>query len=415
MEFLSDPLVGLVALIIVGAILRMNRKRLQSLFQSNNTAERSNTMNWKRGITDWWGRMFLTQPQERYSDYLWRLATAPAQSSAQSTFTQAPVTRPAQSVGRTAYDDNDQLSAAQAFMAQIAQTEDWIQALVRGFHVLTVGGQRGGKTVLTHEIAERRAAEGDEVYVIDPDGRPGMWPSAKVTAGYGDDFEEADRLLEWFETVIKDRREERRNGRRKFPPITLVITELGAVMAGCVKARETFEEIVRRGAKLGIRLLTDVQDNQVKTLKLEGASSLLINLTRVEVARDMSGKRTATIEGRAYVIPQLTDPEALADAAYAQRGVSSVSPVDTPGTPVPVRDEGAQNAGTEPSYQYRTSTVPATDAEEQLDHDIKLLHSVGISWNKIGEMLQLKGQKQARNARIRQALGVDVTEIADAA
>lgn len=306
---------------------------------------------------------------------------------------------------RAAYEDEDSLHAAQTFMQQMQQANDWMQALVNAFHVVIVGGTRGGKTVLAHALAERRAARGDAVYVIDPDGRPGMYPSAKVTAGYGDDFDEAGRLLTWFETVIKERREARRTGQRKFEPITLVISELGAVMAGCAKARDMFEEIVRRGAKLNVLLVADVQDSQVKSLKLEGASALLINLTRVEIVLDLNGNRTATIEGKSYPVPRLTDPEALADAAFERRQVSMVSSPLSSGTSVPVRGEGAKNAGTEASYQYRTSTVPPDDAEARLDHDIKLLHSVGISWNKIGEQLQLKGQKQQRNNRIRQALG----------
>src|SRR5262249_4942627 len=161
------------------------------------------------------------------------------------------------------------LGSAQTFMQRMQSAGNWIQALVNAFHVLIVGGTRGGETVLAHEIAECRAAT-DEGYVIDPDNPPGMWPFAPMGVGGGEDFDEADRLLAWFETVIAERRQERRDGRRKFAPITLVISELGAVMLGCPKARPMFEEIVRRGAKLGIRLVADVQDSQVKTLNLTG-------------------------------------------------------------------------------------------------------------------------------------------------
>jgi hypothetical protein len=400
MELLNNPLIEVMALIIVGVILRMNHKRLQNLFQSNNTAERSNTMNWKRGITDMWERMFPKQPQEPLFDYFMRLATVPEASaqSSQSASTQASVTRPAQPVGRTAYDDDDQLSAAQVFMAQIAQAGDWIQALVESYHLLIVGGTRGGKTVLAHEIAERRVAAGDEVYVIDPDSRPGMWPSAKVVAGGGDDFDEADRLLGWFDTVIKERREERRNGRRKFPPITLVISELGSVMTGCTKAREMFEGIVRRGAKLGIRMVADVQDNQVKTLKLEGASSLLLNLTRVEVRRGADGKRTATIEEKLYSIPQLTDPEALADAEYARR--SSVRQAEPLEPAEPVRSEGAISGGSNQfANQFdRTSSSGSTHQEavrggsglSKVNDRYELVRELvrtGMTGNKINDIL----------------------------
>jgi hypothetical protein len=178
------------------------------------------------------------------------------------------------------------------------------------------------------------------------------------------------------------------------------------VMTSTGLARSTFEEIVRRGAKLGIRLIADVQDNQVKTLKLEGASALLINLTRVEVQRQMDGRRVATIDRQAYTIPQLTDPETLADAAFEERNLSRIPELPFAGTPVPVRPEIAVPPGTPPSYQQRISTVPPYEADDFLDQRIKDLHAAEVSWNKIADIVGLKGQKQQRNARIRRALGL---------
>jgi hypothetical protein len=54
------------------------------------------------------------------------------------------------------------------------------------------------------------------------------------------------------------------------------------------------------------------QDSQVGTLKLEGKSALLGNLTRVDVQRQEQS-RVAVINGSAYHLPTLTHPDELVE------------------------------------------------------------------------------------------------------
>mgnify|MGYP000417152522 CR=1 FL=1 len=159
---------------------------------------------------------------------------------------------------------------------------DWINELITGFHLLIVGGTRGGKTVVAHHIAIARSLRGHLVLVCDPDARPGMWPGCTV-AGGGDDWHAIDGTLDHIIALIQERRALRsQGGQRTFDPVTLVWSEATYILTECPAARAVMEDVLRRGAKLGICLLMDVQDSQTSTLRIEGQSSLLINLVRVE-------------------------------------------------------------------------------------------------------------------------------------
>lgn len=183
-------------------------------------------------------------------------------------------------------------------------------------HRLIVGHTGGGKTTLMHHLATAWAAQGQQVIVIDPDAAPGQWPGCTV-AGGGDDRDGAARALASVAQVVSKRRSERAQGRRSFPPLHLVIDEAHDVLPDVDGAFDVFEDVARRGRKIGVRLTLGVQDKQVKTLGLEGRSELLRNFVKADIYKARDGRRLARVEDTVtgkhvdHAIPTLRDPETL--------------------------------------------------------------------------------------------------------
>ncbi len=194
----------------------------------------------------------------------------------------------------------------------------WLRRLLFALHALIIGQTRAGKTTITHFIATSRAKLGHRVIVCDPDAAPGMWPGCEVS-GYEDDFAAIEQTLQALRPELTARRTARsRRTKARLTPLTLVLSEAGDIMNRCPTARDIFEQVLRRGGKLNISLLVDVQDRQRDTLNIPGATHLLKNFEeQVEVYRE-AGQRRVRYAGQAFPVPDLPNPEELADA-YAQR------------------------------------------------------------------------------------------------
>lgn len=183
-------------------------------------------------------------------------------------------------------------------------------------HRLIVGHTGGGKTTLMHHLATAWAAAGQQVIVIDPDAAPGQWPGCTV-AGGGDDRDGAAQALGSVAQVVRRRRAERAQGRRTFPPLHLVIDEAHDVIPDVPGAFDVFEDVARRGRKIGVHLTVGVQDKQVRTLGLEGRSELLRNFVKADIFKARDGRRLARLEDTVtgkhvdYPVPSLRDPETL--------------------------------------------------------------------------------------------------------
>ena len=200
-----------------------------------------------------------------------------------------------------------------AALPAVSPSRDWLAELVDTRHALVIGQSGAGKTVLTHAVAMLRARRGDQVLVCDPDARPGMWPGCTAVGG-GDDYPAIEAQLRQVVAEVERRRKARAEGQREFGPLTLVLSEAGDIMSECPSARPLFESMLRRARKLNASLLVDVQDDQASTLDLEGATQLKKNFSMVLDLRLEGKKRVARIDKQSYEVPQLPDPEALADA-----------------------------------------------------------------------------------------------------
>ena len=187
-----------------------------------------------------------------------------------------------------------------------------LDRLAQAPHRLIIGHTRGGKTTLLHALATGWAAEGQRVLVADPDAAPGQWPGCEV-AGGGDDMPAIAALFDEVRAEVARRRAARAQGERVFAPLHLVIDEAQDVLPDA-GGYDLFEDIARRGAKLGVRLTVGVQDKQVATLGLEGKSAILRNLETVDVMRTAGGRvavlrHPVTGEREQYPVPDLPDPE----------------------------------------------------------------------------------------------------------
>ncbi|HEU4322932.1 MAG TPA: hypothetical protein VFS21_07250 [Roseiflexaceae bacterium] len=187
----------------------------------------------------------------------------------------------------------------------------WLVRLYEATHGLILGQTRSGKTVIAHLVAMVRAEAGQRVVVCDPDALSGMWPRCEVV-GTGDDFKAIEQKLQQVLAEIIARREARTE-RAELSAMTLVLSDAADIMEKCPTAREVFEVVLRRGAKLGISLIVDVQDDQVATLNIPGASHLLKNFTvRIEVRKE-NDRRLVRYDKKDYSVPGMPDPEKLAD------------------------------------------------------------------------------------------------------
>jgi hypothetical protein len=64
-----------------------------------------------------------------------------------------------------------------------------------------------------------------------------------------------------------------------------VLAEYGDIVQQCEQAKGVVEMVLRRGGKLNIHLVLDLQDRLVKTLGMEGKSALRSNFSYVVEVR----------------------------------------------------------------------------------------------------------------------------------
>jgi GTPase SAR1 family protein len=292
-------------------------------------------------------------------------------------------------------------------------TSPLINILLGALHLLVIGPSRSGKTSLVHALAMewRRTSQ---VIVCDPDAAPGLWVGCEVF-GAGDDFPAIDAALGELGHEIASRREQRAQGVRQFPPLRVILCEYADIARYCERARGIIEDCLRRGGKLGISLVLDVQDKQRKTLDLDGATHLLNNFSHVcEVRKTANGERTAMVtvndgEGseEAFDIPLLPDLDSLIHQRAVlidSRNLQPVQPAkfaDLPASPsIPVQDG---TFGIDHDRMANTGGMALPEDREAVA--IRNLLQLLGSKNKVAEFLG--GSKTTAYKRINRALGED--------
>ncbi len=291
-----------------------------------------------------------------------------------------------------------------------------LEQLATALHLLVIGPSRSGKTSLVHALA-LNWRQTNRVIVCDPDAAPGLWNGCEVY-GAGDDFSQIDKALLILIGEISIRRAERAKGTRQFAPLRVILCEYADIARSCTQAREIIEVCLRRGGKLNISLVIDVQDKQRKTLDLDGATHLLQNFSHIcEIRQSANGERTAVVtrnDGeqttQSCVIPLLPDLDRLVEHSTVsslfpantmvhpplQAAISGIQPV-----PVQYGTDGTERIG---MTNTSSTTLPGDDEAVAIRY---LLQYLG-SKNKVAEFLG--GSKTTAYKRISRALGSDERE-----
>lgn len=195
--------------------------------------------------------------------------------------------------------------------------DDLLTTLLNSVHLFIIGYTGGGKTTLLYELANRwNLHDNVEIIVFDVDYLKGTWANCRVF-GAGDDFAGIDNAIEVLNKFINYRRHLRNQGITQFKHLFIIIDEAQIVLNNSQLARPFIEDILRRGRKLNVHLVIGVQDTQVKTLKLEGASQLLIN-AKICLVKLINGHRTAIINKVQYPI---SDIEYIKPSAMQLEGI----------------------------------------------------------------------------------------------
>jgi energy-coupling factor transporter ATP-binding protein EcfA2 len=252
-------------------------------------------------------------------------------------------------------------------------------------HLLIVGHTGGGKTTLLHALARQLAADNASVLVCDPDAIEGQYPGYRVV-GAGDDYAAIGKALALATKEVTKRREQRKTGKREFPPIWVLVDEAHDVISEVEGAWAVLEDIIRRGRKLNVHAIIGTQDAQVKTLGLQGQSKLLDNLTRVDV-RVRDGQRVAVIDSATYEMPDLPTPDDT-----VQKGAVQTSPdqllaallATSPDQPEAVdrnQSRPAQTSLADPSETARDQASRPLPDHQQIRHKLTELGSKNKVYN----------------------------------
>lgn len=92
--------------------------------------------------------------------------------------------------------------------------------------VLIWGPQGSGKTTAANRLVIERLQAGHQVRVADPHWAKGDWnyPGVEVV-GAGMDYDAIDGAIAWYAQTVKERYEQRAQGKKDFAPITFVAEE----------------------------------------------------------------------------------------------------------------------------------------------------------------------------------------------
>jgi hypothetical protein len=168
-------------------------------------------------------------------------------------------------------------------------------------HLLVVGHTGGGKSVLVRAFTKHLMDSGASVVALDPDAGPHHYPALVQLIS---DDEQWNVAIEAIAAIFKDRNAVFKGGTERFEPIWVIADECQELLA-LDGVLDTIERVIRRGRKLNMHVLLAVQDSQVKTLGLERKSSLLVNLSRVEVMK-RGDSRIAVVDGsEQHTVPDL--------------------------------------------------------------------------------------------------------------
>lgn len=155
--------------------------------------------------------------------------------------------------------------------------EQWWHRVIRhATHVILVGESQSGKSTTARALLTDRSY-GDRVVIIDPHEKLNDWGDLPVI-GRGYDKAACATAIKALYVEMGRRYQP---GEAIEPPLTVFIDEYPAIAKYDPSVSEAFTGLLREAAKVHIRLVVLAQDDNVKSLGIEGEGEVRKNLLKV--------------------------------------------------------------------------------------------------------------------------------------
>ena len=427
-DILANPLIQALMLMLVGLSIYLGRRTFGQLGKPDTAIRRSKKVKPMKPNVKKMGWAVLDalftpgsqQPSRLFTDLLPEL---------QATQQPQPPQKPASSVAVA--------PAVPSQPVRVASGTNWTAAprkapriklsdIAKADNIAVIGQKGSGKTTVLLTLMAIR--DGEHI-VVDPHNAPGKWPAAHVVGG-GRDYGAIKNALLNLDAALNQRYGELNRGEvleGQFPRRTLVTDEFRSIATNIPTSRDErgagdyLLDRIAEGRKVGECALLAAHNDTVDALGIRGNADMKtcfdfiiytggLAVKRYQARESVTGEMLDELrrEERPFVVWKTdTDEWFVLDYDLAPvTQVSSISSVVPGGSQEPVPVETVKIAGSGLGNQYGTSTepVPGTDG---IDAEvIKTLHSAGWSNNRIAA--KMKGRREDRLARIREALGETV-------
>jgi hypothetical protein len=295
---------------------------------------------------------------------------------------------------------------------------EWLPRLANAYHLMLAAETGGGKSTLAKTVLLERIKVGDRVVVIDPHGSE--WFALK-RYGAGRNYAQVRQALKAVYAEMDVRYQQRDQGRRDFPRLTVLIDEVPAIYENEV-TRDTWKSFAKllgseaRKVNISIILMTQsplVQDIGINTSMRRNFSLValdmpsIITLVRslqqdrdtIELLRGQRYPAAAAFDGEVYVLDRSTVPIDPSDPGGDYEWPLVLSDDDEE-APAPTRRRYAM-----PPVAHTADSVPVLRASHNVmqsithntlndaarDELVRILFRKGNTYREVREKLASKG------------------------
>jgi hypothetical protein len=150
-----------------------------------------------------------------------------------------------------------------------------LEAVQHADCLLVIGGRGSGKTHFMQCLARIRAAQGEEIIVIDPKiALPDKWPEGVRVIGSGHEYAKICAIAEHFNRDLESRKTNYSN-LCGFGKLTVIIDEFFLLNLKIKGFADMFLPLLLEGREYGIHLALISQSDRAQPLGIKGKADLL--------------------------------------------------------------------------------------------------------------------------------------------